>query len=555
MYQKQNFKDGQRLTAAQLHALEDGIIEADGRSFYRNLINAMQMDNPLIDDSEASVVRTDRNGTSVLTLLADLSSEQLAVSSDTDLILNGHTLSMSCAGDNITVAEGVSLFIDGTRDGSAVRVDANSKAAVLARAKGALSVEGGRYSITGGVGTTAAFISTSAAPKMSIHDCTVIVENSGSGQAIGVQSQADNLNVANAEFIINGYGAIPAQYENEAYFSNVNIRATADGGSCNGIKPFANSITTLNNVRISSEAAALDAYGLFIQSGATLTAKGLHISATIYAEKDAVKSALGISNKGTCTIEDSIVLADAKGVHVEESMGIGIDSKSTGTLVCKKSQIAGTHSGLQNFGNLYVSRCLLSGVCHGGLYTCHTHDKEVAVNDTVLEVGVYRGQFAEDYAELFKPTPDPVGISPLAGMYFGNSSPYNDGGDLYMDSCIFAGLGGESFCVRPAAYTTNGVLASGQNPNRLFISRSKIAVQKSWGEQGQLAPIRLNKYASAIGTAAFSLIYCGLGCNFTADNLGEAAAAVYMHSTEFFYRKNDQQLPTYEEYYSLMKEK
>lgn len=558
-YTKQNFLDDQVLTAANLNHMEDGIQNIAGR-YYTSLPQALAdikagVTTGAADDDTGAVVRVNTDDTkAILTLLQDVTQAgQLVIDTDVNLVLNGHTLAMSYAGDNITVAQGSIFTIDGTTDGSAVKLIVDGLKAVLVRANDSLTVNGGSYSVSCTNGSAVAFASTAACPQMALYNCDISTE-SGSGTATGVQSLSAVLVHDGVELTANGATATPILHMSTATIRNTEIIATGSA-QCIGLSAHPNSNTMLNGVTVLAKSETRDAYGIEIQTGATLSANGINITAVTMTAKEDNRTAVGVYNSGTCILEDSFILADAKGEIPEGTSSVGI--LSHGTMTCINTQSFGTHNALQNNGDLYADRCLLSGVSHGGLYTTHTHDKEVVVNDTVIEVGVYRGQFADIYADLFRPIPTSGSVSALSGMYFGNIDPYQDGGDLYMDGCIFVGLGGESFVVRPAAYTTNGVLASGQNPNRLFISRSKIAVRRNTSNvelYGQTAPIRLNKYNSAIGTAAFAEIHQGTGCNFTADNLGDAEAAQYLHGAEEFYRKNDQHLPTYEEYYAMMKE-
>ena len=528
--------------------------------YYDNLALALEDINSstfanVITDKDIAAVRVDVGDSEyTLTLLKNVEqSGQLTIGNNMNLLLNGHKLLMSYAGDNITVAAGAALSIDGTREGSAVLVDSNSKAAVLARAHGALNINGGQYSVSGGgaSATVAAFVSTSSCPVLSLHDCSILADASTAKSTIGIQSQAARLDVQEVEITVNGTISTQAQYMNEACFSNVRATSTASGGNA-GIKAFPNSNTTINNMQIFSESATNFAYGLQIEAGATLTAKDLRISAVTHAELEVNVSAFGISNYGICTIDDSIILADSKGSAAEGACSVGIDNNDVGTMTCRNTQATATHSGIQNEGNLHVGRCLLGSVRHGGLYTLHDYGKEVVINDTVLEGGVYRGQFTDIYADLFGPTTNPGEIMSGAALYFGQHNIYEDGGDMYMDSCIFVGLCNEAIVIRSAAYTENGI-ADGKHPNRLFISRSKIAAQKTWAEVGQIPSIRLNRNADAVYTTAFAELFIGVGCNFTVDNVQLTEdVAPYVHSAEVLYRENDHHLPTYEEYYTLM---
>ena len=541
MYEKQNFKNREILTAARLNALDDGIKRAVDGVFYSSVYNALNGINAL----ESGSVHASG---STITLLADVDeAELLEIKADTTLVLNGFTLHVLGGGDRITVNEGASLYIDGTRAGSVILADAASDKMVLVRSNGTLNISGGQYSISGS-GLMAAFVAASTSPAMSVHHCKIIVDGGEVGSATGIQSEAAKLDLNTVEIVANGLNATHIKYRYDAKIFSCKLTGSAiEKIEC--VVCYPNSVTDIIDLQITSASKTDLIHGLRIYSNATVTAKDLRISVATEAEREAKKCAYGIANSGTCTIEDSFILADAKGEHAERSMSIGIDNYSL--LITKNCQVIGTHSGIQNIGDLYVERCLLSGVCHGGLYTCHSHDKSVVVNDTVLEVGVYRGEFTDAYAELFDPTPGSSDVDTYAGMYFGSSDVYNDGGDLYMDGCMFVGVGGESFVVRPAAYTTTGSLAAGQNPNRLFISRSKIAVQKTGAANGVTAPIRLNYYNSAVCTVAFSEIHYGLGCNFTADNLGAAGAADFMHSGSVYYRRNAQFMPSYEDYFSM----
>lgn len=645
MYTKQKLEDGQVFTAAHLAHVEDGILDTIGR-YYTSLQQAVADANAGVttgaaaDATDAVVWANIGDMKATLTLLQDVEeSGQIEVSTNMELILNGHTLSMNYAGDNITVAAGASLFIDGTRDGSAITVEADADAAVnkaaVVRSYGTLHVCYGRYSVAGPIKAAMAFAAEAGSPKMVVEDCTVNVTSSNSTSSIGFQSLASIMKLHNIQLTIDGSTVVVAQYMYEADISKLVIEANAVN-QCSGLIAFPGSDTTVKDLNISctsttanvfafrardgasvtasglqitaeakdgqaygmtvdagasvtaselkittavaggetcglwakegttvtvdglqitAEASTGEATGVLISEGAAFTAKGLNLSAVTKAEAADNKDSCGVTNGGNCTIEDAVILADAKGAHAEVSQGIGINSISTGTLICKNSLVAGTHSGIQNAGNLYIDRCLLGSVSHGGLYTTHTHDKEAVVNDTVLEGGVYRGQLTDVYASLFGAVPYHSGA--YSAMYFGSSDLSNDGGDLYMDGCIFVGVATESFVVRPAGIAEDKTVIEGTNPNRLFISRSKIAVQLNTSDisrRGEIAPIRLSLANNYLEHDKRSTIDIGLGCNFTAENLTYTSVADHVTVSDVLYREKSHHLPTYEEYYTLMKE-
>ena len=549
-YEKQNFKDGQVLTAANMNHIEDGLSEVCG-CFFSGLSDAINNANVHETLDGASVMRTINGDQITLTLLQDVE-ENGQVNFDTNVVLrlNGYTLSMSYAGENITVAAGASLYIDGTKDGSEVNVSntATGSVVVLAMVHGALVVKGGNYSVTCTNSASLGFRSSESCPKMVLHDCTISTQCNTSN-SIGVLSQGALVDFSSVTMTLNGAISTPVQYTGNVNMRNTEITATASA-QCNGLLAYPNTKTTLVDVKLSAKSQSTNAYGINIQAGAELIARDLHLSVVTEAEISAKYGAYGISNEGICTIEDSFVLADAKSEKIGETLAVCINN--SGTMICKNSEVAGTHSGLQNAGNLYVDRCLLSGVCHGGLYTLHSYDKEVVVNDTVLEGGVYRGQFADNYANLFGTDTDVGSNKALSAMYLGDQTSTVDGGDLYVDGCVFVGIANESFTVRPAAYSASGI-ESGKHPNRLFISRSKIAVQYANNPKGEIAPIRLNYTNEGALSAAFAEMYCGVGCNITVDNImGGSACEEYLHSTEQLYRQKDNHLPTYNEYMVLM---
>lgn len=519
----------------------------EGSGFYDSISDALSHKN-------ASSTGNVKVVGSTITLMADIEeTNPITFSSDTDLILDGHKMTMRDGGDKITVGSGVTVSIDGTKDGSAIIVDANAKAAVLMRAHGTLRVDRGRYSVTNGANVCAAFTATPTCPAMMLNGCTVSVDAGSSGSAISVQSQAKKLEFCDGKLTLNGGVTTAAQYENAAVISNATIVGTAVTQS-NGIVCFSDSNTNIDNLDISAESQTGNAVGLQLKTNATVSAENLRISAVTNAEPESNVSAFGVYNDGTCTIANSSVLADSKYGHSDGACSVGIHNSSTGTMTCRNAQSVATLAGLQNYGNMFVSRCLLSGVSHGGLYTLHDSKKDVVVNDTVLEAGVYRGQFADIYAALFDNTTSTGNINALASMYFGDINTTNDGGNLYMDSCIFVGLCNEAFVVRAAAYTANG-LAIGKHPNQLFISRSKITAQQTDAEKGQIPSIRLNRGDDGVLQYEFANLSIGTGCNFTVDNVQLSQdVAKYVYSNDALYRQKDQHLPTYEEYYALMKE-
>lgn len=517
-----------------------------------------------LNDTDASTTGKVKVVGSTITLVADLEeTKPITFNTDTELVLNGHKLSMTSPGYNIIVAEGASLVVNGTKDGSAINVSGQSTGTIsLFDVKGNLEINGGNYIVDVDNGQVSVCIRGAASSEyVKINNCSLSCK-SLNYNALVVQYVGGELRIANSTLATDSYsGSAGVRIQSDAFIDNSAITVKAETLRSYAVEIYPKSTLAITNSQIEAETYGTYAYGILTLSNDNhdtdmeIIADNIKVISTTHhvqvdgaipdEDGDATKEddgsnnaqyggSTGILNRGVATITNSVILSDAKSEKSKSTCGVGIGN--IGTLTCENVQVYGTHSGIQHVshthnyehyrGDLYVKNSFLSGVSHGGLYIIIDQDAKAVVSDTILEAGVYRGQFTEYYKELFKPTPDPLGVSALAAMYFGDHNAYITGGDLYMDNCTFVGLAGESFVVRPQGYTTQGVLANGMSPNKLYISRSKIAVRKvTWDASlyGTIAKIRLNRLDGDPGDDAgahFSFLYCGDGCNFTTDDLG-----------------------------------
>ena len=525
-----------------------------GHRYYYTITNALEdikagNDIYSTNNIAGAVVMVDTsNGQTKLILLQDVVlEEQLAIDTNVELILNGHSMSMSYAGDNI-------VFIDGTKDGSEIRVTAATnptEKAALCRAKGALHVKGGRYIVKGAIITTVVFGGTESCPELLFEDCTIELDQNAD---LDDDKNADLDNTHNESAIAAGIQSLQSLTMRNVDLTVYGRRQT-DAVKCKGKAVLFNSILT-------AESKTGQCYGIHILNALSPDGKptgttiidGIQVSATTLVDQYQDKGSCGILNLdgGECTVENSIVLADACSEKSVYTTSTGISNY--GTMICRNIQSLSTHSGIQNKGHLQVERCLLSGVSHGGLYTYHDNTKNVVINDTILEVGVYRGQaFVSEFTDLFGNSPSTGYKDTLAAMYFGASGFKENGGNLYMDGCIFTGRALESIVVRPTGINDYGTIKEDVPINQLFISRSKIAVQlcledSVWGE---IAPIRVNIAGNYVVTEERSKITIGSGCNFTEENVFWSDTKKYIETKDELYRKESYRLPTYEDYYAM----
>ena len=439
-------------------------VATETATYYTNLstaiidINNGASDSATTDISAAKVeVFTADNGRLTVRLLDNVTeSVKFTVDKDLDLVLNGKTLSLKSNPDTsymIKFAEGTNCTIDGRIEGSAVVVDdvinLDSALRVFDIYSKSFYVLGGTYNgkIDGDIGCNY-FVSRDSCGKFSMTNSSINLEHI-------------NATLANPN---------DTHYARALYFFGDNV--------------------TLENCSISVLTQAFWA-------DAVITAKKVNVINCDISAVSTQNDARGINiyASSDVTIDNSKIFTDATGdtANSEEAIAIGVVVTSFATLRCYNSEVVGTHSGIQSSGNLYVSGGTYNGYSHGGFYFVHSTDNEAYINDAIIQVGMYTGQFTDIYPGS--------AVNPLAGFYYGNADGTALNSKVYMDGCLIQGKGDEYFVVRHA---------NSNNVNELYISNTTCEV-----ECDKDIPIRLNgSYQGQIASQRAKM-YIGDGCNFT----------------------------------------
>lgn len=206
--------------------------------------------------------------------------------------------------------------------------------------------------------------------------------------------------------------------------------------------------------------------------------------------------AIGIVNTSTVYLNNSTVKADAIDCHATGYNSMAVELRS-GTCYIDNCVVYGTHSGIQNKGNLYVNGGTYTGFCHGGIYFAQGSSGVVCINDATFRAGNYEGEF--DYSGK---TADIYGA-----FYVGGSSD----GVVNMDNCTIDGTD----CTQGVFVMRSG---SGETNNTVNISNSDIVN----------GTIRIDPNSN-------HRVNIGMGCNFTPSNTTTPADAV---ETNDLYRRN-----------------
>lgn len=442
--------------------------------------------NAVTDRNSPVEVFTAENGEKIVRLLADVSeSTQIDITADMTLVLNGYTLNLTTAEAYLNFAEGTNCTINGEVEGSAIKkenITTTGSCYVINTSGKATKVIGGYYSVSGNLSKASIiFRATALCNRLEIDGVEALAENSQTTIAVVdkcIQSQASFTAVRNSTLTAAALKALC-----------IHIVAQSGNAVICDCKATGNSLLTANTM---SAAGCLNSATSCEVINSTFEAAAYTVEAVL------VKS-------GKLTIKHSSVFADALSGHAGQSSAIGIINQAT--LTCIDTDVIGTHSAIESYGDLFVKGGTFSGYAHGGFYLTHGAENKAYINNAVMRFGVYEGSFADFEAVAY------------AGFYIGLDSLDSPGISVYMDGCTIEGQGGEVGVVRAGAVGTT---------NTLYISNT---VNNSTSQS-----IRLNKDQ----TTNRAEMKIGMGCNFTTAN---ASDPQWAEETGKLYRRMKDDMP------------
>jgi hypothetical protein len=293
------------------------------------------------------------------------------------------------------------------------------------------------------------------------------------------------------EYVINSVGILEingGDYYLEIGSSVANI--------CIRVDPLCEHIT-MNNCNISNKNTGTTKRNI---SARVVQNQGLdtHINNCKLYAVTSFNHAVAITSAGTLYINNSELIADAPDydASTRDSSAIALDFRDGSNAYITNCIVYGTHSGLQNKGNLYINGGIYGGFCHGGIYFCHGAEYEAFVNDATIRCGYYEGQF--DYSNRESDV--------LGSFYIGGGT---SNVTSYLDNCIFDTEYGNAFVIRGS---------SGETNNTVNVSNSTILNNKI---------VRVDNETHKLNI--------GVGCNFTAADVDNPN---YAEVTNELYRKN-----------------
>ena len=516
----------ENLTEEQKAQARQNIGAIGSRVFYANLaaavadLNNGTAANAALESGAAVEVLALDSGEKVVRLLADVSeSAQIDINADMTLVLNGHTLNLTTAAAKLNFAAGTNCAINGEVDGSAIKKEnitsTGNTNAVLMQGD-TLCVRGGYYSIGGSFTKVAMFFGVAATCKViDLDGVEVLAKNTHTSTTAAtkcIQAQAVNTILRNS--------TLSAEVQTVA--QAVHVVSTGNKVEVNGCNIFVSASTS--NTKAAAECMNITAE--CVAKNSTFTATGYNANALELKENATIDhctiEAAGFTAKGakvdagTSTFKNSKIFANAHGAHAQDGYSHSIGIRSAGTVICMDTDVTGTHSAVQNEGNIYVKGGTFSGYSHGGFYFVHAAAHNAYINNAVLRFGVNEG-FFEDFGS--NDAENKAGR--LAGFYFGEGYDGRSPGiSAYIDGCTIEGAGGEPFVVRDAvAGSTNTVYISNTVNNATTDN-----------------PIRLNKGQ----TTNLAELKIGMGCNFTPADTSDPQWA---EETGKLYRRMKDDMP------------
>ena len=434
------FDKPQMLTEEQKQQARQNI-GAEEASYYSSLSIAMTdvnngvSDNALSTEVGAKVkVFTADDGRLTVMLLDDVSeSTQIDITTDLDIVLNGHTISLTTAEAYLNFADGTNCSINGEVAGSAIVKDVSalgtiSTSCYVVNAAGEkLHVVGGSYSITGACSLfMLTFRNGVYAGQLIFEDCEISANNTAT-------------EIANSKY--DGNFTRPVQT-----YCDVTFR---------------NAIVTANTMSI--------AQALFIGDDGPVEARVE--KSTIRAITQA-KYSYGIVNlaNNTLIVDNSVVFVDAPGDGADEELSVGIQNK--GILFLTDTNVSATQMAVstQEGSKTYVSGGTFTGYSHGGFYFVHGADGEAFVNDAVIRCANYEGQFTDIFSGDT--------VAPYGGFYIGGgTNECNSDMTVYMDGCTIGTPTYSGFVMR----ATDGEANNTVNLSNCTINAATIRVDGGTG--------------------------------------------------------------------------
>ena len=447
-------------------------------SFYESLgaavadVNAQTVGSGVTEDAESEnvAVYTDEKGSTVVTLLADLTEPASVIfTKDAILRLNGKVLTFTESGTHLKFAETVSeAWIDGRVPGSRV---VKSVAEETAAAERVLDMRAGSSRILGGKYQLNLANNSAASLALMVRNTQFYGEgfeieatqNAGSGNlytimaysplklqgctvkchTVGGIARCVETNADSQEVYINDCDFLAESLENtavsfyplchNAVVRNSRIRAKRMGNSTENASSKATAIQQYAD-KLTVENCQLSASSVKKHTNCIYAYRGEYwiINTEIRAES-AENYAYGVENLAAASgyLQDCVCFADATSGFTDSLCSTGV--LNYGSLTLKNCSAYGTHSGMQLLpgSHTHATGGTFEGVGHGGIYFSHAGGSAF-IQDAEIKNVKYRGAYKTTYEYL-----NQYGV---AAMYIG-SVDGNGGISVYMDNCGIDGSG------------------------------------------------------------------------------------------------------------------
>ena len=514
--------------------LDHVVVKETGAQYYSSLsqavadVNADSTAGAMSDGFGASVkVFTAQNGRLTIMLLGDVTVEQVVtISRNADLVLGGHKITLTESG-RIDFAEGVYCEVIGGTDpitgarGAIVKekLPAAVTAVIQCYAQSFICKDVDVFLTGQSTSSVYGIYARNGCARVEMENCSIRVENTSqkSGVAYGYRVQDSKTetvlrgcsitacSAANMGFGIYNIGALTTVQtsvdaetgsgEYTAALMDVGTNAkTITGGtwtarsvsSGHAYAFFSNVATTFKFYEVYAEARAIsqgNAFALRMTNGVVVEAERCDFKAVAAANNDN-QSAYGAYNEGAVLYARNCrFYADAQGGNSPEDMAVGV--MNNGRAYLDDCTVTGTHSGCENFKDLYVRGGIYTGTTHGGFYFAHGSEGIGYVTDAYIRDGHYDGEFKEFW--------DAQQWVYWGGFYVGGGSEaYCSNMTVYLDGCTMEGV--------KHGFTMRG--SSGEKNNTVNLSNCAIV-------GGASKPINFHNNTHRVNV--------GVGCDITTD--------------------------------------
>lgn len=206
--------------------------------------------------------------------------------------------------------------------------------------------------------------------------------------------------------------------------ATINIDGRLEGSGINIENDDGNAIviqTGLSNFNINGgtyTAISDNSHARVVTNQAILNMKNCNISASSTTKAFAIYNA----SNGTATMTDCEIYADSPYTNNSDDTGYdacSIGVKSYGKVSLTNCNTAGTQSGVESSGYLYVDGGTHKSYGHGGLYVCGNNTEAYVQNATLIH-----WEYDGEYGPL-------INVAGHAGSYIGSGSYIT----VYMDNC------------------------------------------------------------------------------------------------------------------------